>query len=85
MKRPLVACLVVYAWVSELCASSSDRQLGAFNMSIPLINTGSDEVNPSFSLSQEIDLHIINISSLCTSVWAYSEQITIFLSTFLFN
>ena len=30
------SCLVGYAWVSELCASSLDRQLGAFNMAIPL-------------------------------------------------
>jgi hypothetical protein len=48
-----VACLVGYAWVSELCASSLDRQLGAFNMSIPLINKSSDEVNLSSTFSQE--------------------------------
>ena len=32
VKRPLVACLVGYAWVSELCASSANRQLDGFNM-----------------------------------------------------
>ena len=63
MKRPLVACLVGYAWVSELCASSLDRQLGAFNMSIPLTNTSSDEVfEPG-----ETDMHIINVSEVCIS------------------
>uniref|UniRef100_A0A8C7IU92 Extended synaptotagmin-like protein 1b n=1 Tax=Oncorhynchus kisutch TaxID=8019 RepID=A0A8C7IU92_ONCKI len=31
VKRPLVECLVRYTWVSKLCASSSKRQLGAFN------------------------------------------------------
>jgi hypothetical protein len=34
VKRPLVVCIVGYAWVHELCASSFNRQLGAFNMSI---------------------------------------------------
>ena len=49
MKRPLVACLVGYAWVSEPCASSLNRQLGAFSTSIDLTKTG------------EIDIHIINV------------------------
>ena len=53
MKRPLVACLVGYAGLSELCASHLNRQLGAFNMSIPLTNTSSDEVNVSSTLSQQ--------------------------------
>ena len=51
VKRPLVACLVAYAWVSELCASSLNRQLCAFNMSILLTKTSSDEVNLSSTLS----------------------------------
>jgi hypothetical protein len=33
MKRPLVECLVEYAWVSELYASSLNKQLGAFSFS----------------------------------------------------
>ena len=65
VKRPIEACLVGYAWVSELCASSSNRQLGAFNMSIPLINTSSDEVNLSSILSQERLTCILLILSLC--------------------
>ena len=65
VKRPLVACLVGYAWVSKLCASSSNRQLGAFNMSIPLINTSSDEVNLSSTLSQERLTCILLILALC--------------------
>ena len=40
-------------WVSELCASSLNRQLGAFNMSLPLINTSREEINLSSTLSQE--------------------------------
>jgi hypothetical protein len=67
VKRPLVACLVGYVWVSELCASSSNRHLGAFNMSITLTNTSSDEVNLLPFNPGEIDMHIINVSSLCTS------------------
>jgi hypothetical protein len=53
VKRPLVACLVGYAWVSELFARHLNRQLGAFNMSIPLTKTSSDAVNLSSTLSQE--------------------------------
>ena len=38
VKRPLVACLVGYAWVSELCASILNRQLVAFSMSTLFTN-----------------------------------------------
>ena len=65
VRRPLVACLVRYAWVSELCASSLNRQLGAFNMAIPLINTSRDEVSLSSTLSQEILTLIISMLALC--------------------
>jgi hypothetical protein len=59
-----VACVVGYACGSELCASCLDRQLGALN--IPLINKSSDEVTLLHFQPGEIDMHIINISSLCT-------------------
>ena len=65
MKRPLVACLVGYAWVSELCTTSSNRQLGALNMSIPLINTSRDEVNLSTTWSQDRLTCISLILALC--------------------
>ena len=52
-----------YAWVSELCASRLNRQLSAFNMSILLINTSSDEVNLS-TLSHE-RLTCIIMLALC--------------------
>ena len=65
VKRPLVACLVGYVWVSELCACSLDRQLGAFNMSIPLIKKSSDEVNLSSTFSQERLTCILLILALC--------------------
>ena len=48
-----VYCYLLSAWVSELCGSSSNRHLSAFNMSILLTNTTSDEVNLSSTLSQE--------------------------------
>ena len=65
MKRPLVACLVGYASVSELFASSLDRQLGEFNMSIPLINKSSDEVKLSSTFSPERLTCILLILALC--------------------
>jgi hypothetical protein len=46
VKRPPVAGLVGYAWMSELCASSSNRQFGAFNMSIPLTHTVMKSISP---------------------------------------
>ena len=57
-------CLEGCTWVSELCASSLNRQLGAF-MSILLTNTSSDEVNLSSSLSQERLTCILLILALC--------------------
>ena len=65
VKRHLVACLVGYAWVSELCANSSNRQVSEFNMSIPLTNTSSDEVNLSSTLSQERLTWILLMLALC--------------------
>ena len=56
LKRPLVACLVGYAWVSDLCTSSLDRQLCAFNMSTLLTNTSSDEVNLSSTQISPVQL-----------------------------
>ena len=63
MNGPLVSCLVGYAWVSELCASSLDRHLGAFNMST-LTETGSDEVNLSSTLSHERFTYILLMLAL---------------------
>ena len=69
MKRPLVACPVEYAWMSELCASSLNRQLGAFSMSTLLTKTSSDEVHSILHLvPREMYMHIINVSSLCTYI-----------------
>ena len=51
LKSPLVACLVGYAWV--------------FNMSIPLRNTSSDEVNLSSTLSQERLTCILLMVAFC--------------------
>ena len=65
VKRPLVTCLVGYVWVSELCTSSSYRQLCSFNMSMPLTNTSSDEVNISSTLSQERLTCILLMLALC--------------------
>ena len=53
VKRPLVACLVGYAWVSELCASSLNKQLGTFSFLTLLTKTSSDEVHLSSTLSPE--------------------------------
>uniref|UniRef100_A0AAZ3QHM8 DNA helicase n=1 Tax=Oncorhynchus tshawytscha TaxID=74940 RepID=A0AAZ3QHM8_ONCTS len=50
---------VGYAWVSELCARRSNRQLSAFNMSVPLIYTSSDEVDLLHFEPGEIDMHVI--------------------------
>jgi hypothetical protein len=65
VKRPLVACPVGHVCVSDLCASSLNRQLGLFNMSILLTNTSGDEVNPSSTLSQERLTCILLILALC--------------------
>ena len=53
VKRPLVACLVLYRWVSELCANCLNRQFSTFNTSTPRTTTNSDAVNLSSTLSQE--------------------------------
>jgi hypothetical protein len=65
VKRPLVACLVGYSWFYEMFASSTNRQLGAFNMSIPLTNTSSDEVNLSATLSLERLTSLLLMLALC--------------------
>ena len=49
----LVACLVGYAWVSELSASSLNRQLSTFSLSTLLTKTSPDEVHLSSTLSHE--------------------------------
>ena len=62
----LVACLVGYVWVSELC----DRQFSAFNMSIPLTKTRCDAVNLSCTLSQEMLTFMLLILALPVHVRA---------------
>ena len=52
VKRPLVACLVGYVWVSELCVSGLNTQIGAFNTSI-LLTKDRDAFNLSSTLSEE--------------------------------
>jgi hypothetical protein len=69
VKSPLVACLVGYAWVSELCAGSLNRQLGSFNMSL-LTKTSSDEVNLSSTLSHERLRCILLMLTLCAHLRA---------------
>ena len=74
-----MACLVGYVWVSELCASSLDRQLGAFNMSIPLINKSSDEVNLSTTFIQERLTCILLTLALCVQPDFTEFKSTIFV------
>jgi hypothetical protein len=86
VKRPLVACPVVCAWVSELSASRLNRQLCAFNMSIPLTNTSSNEVNLSSTLNQERLTCILFMFFLCVHPRASrAAQIAIFLSPSLWH
>jgi hypothetical protein len=50
--------------MSQLCFSCLNRQFGAFNRLIPLTKTTSDEV--LYFEPGEIDMHVIEISPLCT-------------------
>ena len=67
-----------YCWVSELCASSLNGQLGTFSMSTPLTKTSCDEVNLSSTLSHErltcmslmLALCVILRASYATQFWA---------------
>ena len=56
MKRPLVACLVDYAWLS---ASILNRHLGAVSMSTLLTKSSSDEVKLSTLIHEQLTLAII--------------------------
>jgi hypothetical protein len=83
VKRFLVACLVGYAWVSELCASRLNRQLGTLSLSTFLTKTKSiSEVNLSSSLRYErltcISLMLASHVLLRVSRAARSETILIF-------
>ena len=46
VKRPLVACIVLYLCVSELCANCLNRQFGTFNTSIPCTKTNMQSISP---------------------------------------
>ena len=76
VKRPLVACLVGYVWVDELCQHFLQK-------------TSSDEVNLSSTLSQERLTCILLMLALCvhprTSCDALSEPFAIFLSPSLWH